>query len=112
MLGAIAGFIILSGLRWLVDTGSFKYRGYAIRDKDVLFRPGWLVRKVRRVPLNRVQHVSVQSGPIERLYKLASVSIYTAGAGAADFTIRGIREDKAQQIKEWISNQLNGVTTN
>jgi len=62
----------------------------------------------RAVPLKRIQHVSVQSGPIERKFGLASISIYTAGSEEADFTIKGITEPTAQQIKEWISTQLNG----
>lgn len=104
----IAVFIFLSVLTWIGDGIGFRYSGYALRSKDILFRRGWLIRKARVVPLNRVQHVSVQSGPIERRFGLASVSIYTAGSGSSDFTIKGITEEKAQQIKEWISNQLNG----
>lgn len=105
----IAVFIFFSVLSWIGNGIGFRYSGYALRDKDILFRRGWLIRKARVVPLNRVQHVSVQSGPIERRLGLASVSIFTAGSGSADFTIKGITEEKAQQIKDWISNQLNGA---
>ncbi|MBK7123972.1 MAG: PH domain-containing protein [Chitinophagaceae bacterium] len=47
-------------------------------------------------PAKRV-HVSVQSGPIERKFGLASISIYTAGSDEADLTIRGINTETAQQ---------------
>jgi len=103
----ITGFFIFF---WIRDTISFRFSGYAIRDKDIMFRHGWLVRRSKIVPLNRIQHVSVQSGPLERRFLLASVSIFTAGSGAADFTIKGITDEKAQQIKSWISSQLNGNT--
>jgi membrane protein YdbS with pleckstrin-like domain len=105
---AIAVFVVISVLGWLSDSIGFKYSGYALRDRDVLIRKGWLIRKVGVVPLNRIQHVSIQSGPIERKFGLASVSIYTAGSDDADVTIKGITEETAQKIKEWISNQLNG----
>jgi len=106
----ISLLIISAVLNWIGDGISFRYSGYALRSKDILFRHGWLIRKSRVVPINRVQHVSVQSGPIERKLGLASVSIFTAGSGSADFTIKGVTQEKAQQIKDWISHQLNGAT--
>ena len=86
---------------------SFKFSGYALREKDIIYRSGWIVRKERIVMLNRIQHVSVQSGPLERAFGLSSVSLYTAGASNADFTIRGIKTETAGQIKEWVSKRLN-----
>ncbi len=111
ILIAVAAFVLLSVLSWISTTLSYQYSGYAFREKDVLFRSGWFIRKTRIVSLNRVQHVSVQSGPIERRFHLASVSIFTAGAEQADFTIHGLTNDTAVQIKNWIANQLNGSTT-
>jgi membrane protein YdbS with pleckstrin-like domain len=105
---AAGAFILFSILGWLSESISYNYSGYAMRERDILFRHGWIIRKTRAVPLKRIQHVSVQSGPIERKFGLASISIFTAGSEAADFTINGITEQKAQQIKEWISTQLNG----
>jgi membrane protein YdbS with pleckstrin-like domain len=101
-------FIALSIIGWLSNNISFEHSGYALRERDILFKRGWFIRKTRAVPLKRIQHVSVQSGPIERKFGLASISIYTAGSEEADFTINGITEPRAQQIKEWISTQLNG----
>lgn len=105
---SVAAFVILSIAGWISNSIGFNYAGYALRDKDILFRRGWFTQKVRAVPLKRIQHVSLQSGPIERKFGLASISIYTAGSDEADFTIRGITLQTAQQIKEWISQQLNG----
>lgn len=84
---------------------NYKYSGYAIREKDLLYRSGWLQRKTRIVLINRIQHVSVQSGPLERRFGLASVSVFTAGSAAADFTIKGIKEETAKKIKVWISTE-------
>jgi hypothetical protein len=103
--GVLSVFTIFG---WIANTLSFNYSGYALRERDVLFRRGWLVRKVRIVPLKRIQHVSLQSGPIERKFGLASISIFTAGSEEADFTINGITKETAQQIKDWIGIQLNG----
>jgi len=104
-------FLILSLLSHISKTLSFKYSGYALRERDLLFRSGWLKRKIRIVVRNRIQHVSVQSGPIERKFGLSSVSIFTAGSSEADFTIKGIKERTAQEIKEWISIDISGTIT-
>lgn len=108
MYSSAAVFILLSILSWVATTIGFKHSGYAIREKDILFRRGWFIRKTSAVPLKRVQHVSVQSGPIERRFGLASISIYTAGSDEADLAIKGITMETAQQIKEWLTSQLNG----
>src|SRR5690606_32803555 len=89
LLGASV-FLLFSVLAHLSKTLSFRYSGYALREKDLLFRSGWLKRKLRVVVKSRIQHVSVQSGPIERKFGLSSVSIFTAGSSEADFTIKGI----------------------
>lgn len=105
---ALALLCLLSLIAWFSTGIDFSYSGYALREKDLLFRSGWFIRKKKVVLLNRVQHVSIQSGPIERQFGLASISIFTAGASQADFTIKGIKEETARNLKEWVSNQLNG----
>lgn len=108
MGAALGGYGLIVVLRLVAIQINYKYSGYAMRERDVLFRSGWLRRKTRIVMLNRIQHVSVQSGPLERKFGLASLSIFTAGSSEADFTIQGIREETAKKIKAWISNEPNG----
>lgn len=104
---AVLIYVLLFVFRLIAIKINYKYSGYALREKDVLFRNGWLKRKTRVVLLNRIQHVSVQSGPLERKFGLSSVSIFTAGSAEADFTIHGISETTAHQIKEYISAEPN-----
>ncbi len=99
-------YVLLALLVWIAQTLDFSFSGYALREKDVLYRSGWFIQKTRIVPLSRIQHVSVQSGPIERSFKLASVSMFTAGSGQADFTIRGIRDTTANQLKDWLTELM------
>jgi len=104
---SIGLFILLSIIGWISVKLSFNLSGYALREKDILFKHGWLIQKIRIVPLKRIQHVSIQSGPIDRNFGLASISIFTAGSNEADFTIKGITDQTALQLKEWISKQVN-----
>ena len=102
LLTAIATFI--SG------TGSFKRKGYAIREKDILFRTGWIIQKLHIVPFNRVQHCVVQSGPIGRKFGLASLSIYTAASSITDISIRGLKTEDAETLKAFILEQIQPLT--
>lgn len=101
--GAVLVFGLFAAFNWVAIQVNYKYSGYALREKDILYRSGWLQKKTRIVMISRIQHVSVQSGPLERRFGLASVSVFTAGSAAADFTIKGIKEETAQKIKAWIS---------
>ena len=105
---ALTVFLLFAGLSWFATGLDFRYSGYALREKDLLFRSGWFIRKKKVVLINRIQHVSIQSGPIERKFGLSSISIFTAGASQADFTIKGIKEETALSIKEWLSKQEYG----
>lgn len=91
---------------FIITTGSFRRKGYAVREKDVLYRTGWIFQKLHIVPYNRVQHCVVQSGPIERRFGLASVSIYTAAAHISDITIHGLAPDEANALKTYIIDQM------
>ncbi len=99
-------FSLSATVYWILDDLSFRHSGYAIREHDLLFRSGWWIQKVRMVPFNRVQHLSIESGMMERQYGLASLCIYTAGAAQADFTVHGLQEVTAQQLKAWISTHI------
>jgi len=83
---------------------SFKWSGYALREQDLFYRSGWLRRRIRCVPIRRVQHLSVVSGWLGRRYGLASLRIYTAAQ--SDFSIRGIKRERAESLKAWISQQV------
>jgi uncharacterized protein len=76
------GAVLLAGvlLRFL---GAQRLR-FRLTPETAELRTGIIGFHCRIVPLGRVQHVDVQSGPIERLFDLATVSVHTA---AGDSTI-------------------------
>ncbi len=100
------GYVVLAIFTVTIGTGSFHRKGYAIREKDVLYRTGWIVHKFHVVPFNRVQHCMVRSGPIERKYGLAGITVYTAAGDSKDITIRGLRQDEAERLKEFIMQHV------
>lgn len=103
-----ACFFIFFGSVLLYIILMFPLRMYAIRDRDISYKCGLFFRKLTTVPFSRIQHVEIDEGPISRIFKLASISVYTAGDSSDDLIIKGIKREKALQIKEFISNKVNG----
>ncbi len=86
---------------WITGAG-FKLKGYALREKDILYRRGILFRSVTAIPFNRVQHCEIKEGPIERYFGLKTLEVYTAGGESSDLSIPGLRGETAQQLKTFI----------
>ena len=50
--------------------------------------------------------MEVNQGVISKIIGLSSVKIYTAGGSYSDLSIPGLPEDKAQQLKSFLSEQI------
>ncbi len=84
----------------------FKNRAWALRDKDIIFKKGWLFQSTHIIPFIKIQHCVVRSGPIERKFGLASVRLMTAASGDIDISIHGLEATTAEQLKEWIMEKI------
>lgn len=58
-----------------------RYR-YALGKEGVLVNRGVWWKYRRTIPYGRIQHISIDQGPIEQIYKLYRVNSYTAGTGS------------------------------
>ena len=100
-------FFVFFGLILVYNMLSFPTRKYLVREKDISYKSGLFYKKMTTVPFSRIQHVEIDEGPISRYYKLASLSVYTAGDSSDDLVIKGLSREKALQIKEFISSKIN-----
>ena len=82
--------------------------GYAVRDKDILYRSGVLWRSVRAIPFNRVQHTKTDSTPLDRRFGLANLSVFPAGGGG--HKIRGLGLETAQRLRAYVSARIEAET--
>ena len=98
--------LLMFVISWLYI--GFSRRKYILRDKDVTYKSGVLIKSITTVPFTRIQHVEINEGPISRLFKLASLNVFTAGDSSNDLVIKGIKKEEALQIKEFINQQING----
>jgi len=101
-----SGWLLLTILYFFIQERSFSTKAYALRDKDLIYRSGWIVQKIRTCPFNRIQHSSVNTGFFERKYGLATLVLYTAGTDDADLQIPGLKESDAYAMKEWITQKI------
>jgi membrane protein YdbS with pleckstrin-like domain len=51
---------------------------YEVRDEEIDLRHGLLSVKRTLVPIRRIQHVDTESGPVQGMFDLATVSFHTA----------------------------------
>ena len=100
------GWLLLSVIYFYLQQKSFERKAYALRDKDLIYRSGWIVQKIRTCPFNRIQHSSVNTGFFDRRYGLATLVLYTAGTDDADLQIPGLKESDAYAMKEWITQKI------
>lgn len=66
---------------WIGARRTVENLGWAVTDHAVLFRSGWLWRKMTVAPFVKIQAVAVHESPFDRRAAMASVKVDTAGAG-------------------------------
>lgn len=100
------GWVLVTAAWFLIQEKSFAVKAFAIRDKDIIYRSGWIIQRTHTCPFNRIQHSAVTIGPMERQFGLASLVLYTAGSNEADLRVRGLNESAAWELKEWITQKI------
>lgn len=73
--------------------------GYRLDNRVLETRSGRLFCTIRLLPLNRLQHVDLQQGPLERIYGLAHLQLHTAGTENASITIPGLAQEEAVRLR-------------
>lgn len=92
-----AGLVSVAMLVWPFI--SVPRMGYAVRDRDLVYRSGVFWRSVTAVPFNRIQHVETSSSPLDRRFSLATLKLFTAGGSGGDLKIDGLHSERAEQLR-------------
>ena len=93
-------FIFL--VRQIYIVMGFHKKAYALRKKDIIYRTGLIWQKEITLPFNRVQHCEVNQGPLERIFNLSNLHVFTAGGSSSDLSIPGIDLITANELKAFI----------
>ena len=102
LMTAVPVLSLLVILSFVSSYFGFFQMAFALRSKDILFKKGLIFRKITIIPFNRIQHCEVNHGPVDRMFNLASLKVFTAGGEASDLEIPGLTESRAQMIKDYI----------
>jgi putative membrane protein len=110
--GAIVVVLGCIPLAWMHAHLYVKHTRWALASDAVLFRYGWLNRRLSIVPRNRVQTLSVEASPFDRRSRMASIYVDTAGASpmTAGIRIRYLAADVAERLAAALYRTA-GVTT-
>lgn len=87
---------------------AFNRKSYIVRQKDIIYKSGLMFNSITAIPFNRIQHIEVTTGPIEKIFRLCSLKIYTAGGMQSDITIPGLNFEKAAKIKSFVISKTSG----
>ena len=101
----LLGLCTLFVITLLIVYFSFFKMSYAVREKDIIYNSGLFWRSSIAIPFNRVQHCEVSIGPIDRMFGLSTLKIFTAGGSSSDLGIEGLKPETSNRLKDFITNK-------
>ena len=102
----IAFVVLIFGWTFFNNIMYVNRSGYALREQDIIFKRGFLFERITVVPFNRIQHVSVERSFLDKMLKIATVKVFTAGGSGSDINIPGVIPTTATSLKEEISSRI------
>ena len=80
--------------------------GYAVRDKDIVYKAGVFWQTVTAIPFNRIQHVEKSSTPLDRRFGISTLQLFTAGGSGGDLKIHGLPAQLAENLRVFILEKV------
>ena len=99
LLGICVALLVLA---FVVPPLNYARWRYGFVGDLLLMRYGILFVEERAVPVRRMQHVDLVRGPIERLFGLATLVVFTAGNEGSAFRVPGLPVQEAQELRDHI----------
>ena len=102
------GILIALGVIWVISLISpfVRYNWYRARftEEEIDIRQGFLVIEENIIPIERLQKISMETGPLDRAFGMTKVIVYTAGG---EETIRFLERERAEEICENLKKRIN-----
>lgn len=96
-IGVYRGIKVFRNFRWRLD------------DDGLGIRKGHMWMSEIRVPIQRVQHLNLSRGPLQRPRSLATLSVFTAGTANSSVKLPNMDSDTAEAIREYLSSRIDWV---
>jgi membrane protein YdbS with pleckstrin-like domain len=97
----LAAMVIL-----LLPDRIYRRWGYDMGDEQLRVLRGFLWRTDTIVPFNRIQHIDVAQGPLQRLFGLSTLIVHTAGTHNSIVTLPGLATADAENMRETIKGHI------
>jgi len=82
---------------------------YRVGAEDIRVESGVLSRAARSVPYERIQDVSLEQGPLARLFGLVEVRFETGAGGKDELTLAYLKEAEGERLREVVRDRKDGV---
>ncbi|WP_166336403.1 PH domain-containing protein [Sphingobacterium chungjuense] len=107
-ISAAVFLTVLAAIYLIFNLISFRRRGYAIRQHDVLYRAGIFSQYTLVIPIKHIQHIKVKTSVLGRLLGLVTVELFTAGAGK-DMHIAGLDNPHALALQQHLAERVSTI---
>ena len=97
-LGAVVVLIPLAAIAF-GRALSFRYR---FDTTELILRSGFVFRRVRHIPYDRIQNINVVQGPVHRLLNVVEVRIETGGGGELEAHMRVVDRTALEEIRRHV----------
>ncbi len=107
-IGAVVGAVlVLFNLLMSIFWPPLQYAAfrYAVREHDLIVQSGVFFRRWSSVPLTRIQHVDSRQGPLERMFGVQRLLVFTAAGVSADGVIPALTEANATTLRDALSRR-------
>ncbi len=101
---AVVAVLIGGWAAWL-GLRRYRYTRWRLDAEGFSLRKGRMWQSEVRVPINRVQHLDLRRGPLERRYGLATLVIHTAGTRESSVSVGGLADADAEALRDQLARQ-------
>jgi membrane protein YdbS with pleckstrin-like domain len=98
---SITSIVLIALAAAVVPPLRYRRWSYALRERDVLISKGAVFFVQQVIPFDRIQFVESRQGPLDRLFELTQVVLYTAAGRAGH--VPGLSSSQAEALREELS---------
>lgn len=106
LVANISALTVFAFLAFVWVPKRVRFTQYLLRDLDMNMRKGCWWRTTISLGVNRIQHMEVTQGPIERWLGLSKLALYTAGGHQSDLKLPGLETAEAKKLKAQLLKQV------
>jgi len=103
---AFVALVLISYIVFVSPGRLYRSWLYAMDKEDLRLRRGIWIETHTIVPLDRVQHIDVSQGPIERGFDVCRLIVHTAGTQYSRVVLPGLSRPDAERMRDEIRARI------